>query len=761
MPEPQENPYKVLGVERTADERAIKKAYFGLIRKFTPEAAPDEFQKIRAAYELLSDPAARARFDDQEKGYGEYGDEVAERLQQIDQAIEQGNDELAVTMLRALLANDPGLAVARQSLAFAHMRAERYDEALHEWTNLVARDPDNARYRMQRAITKARLGKPVDAELDLRDAHRRDPNDAGIRLNLVECLFDQDKHDEAVRLLDEGLALLDEKSPPALLMALRKLEALAIAGHPIETEVARLEARVAAIGEPDLPRYVANQLGAVAAKLFVRARPIEGNAILEICRRFHPEGSVERALPAVIKTRLRDLPEAAQAWLAECAPGDRSPTIAEAIWTGPFFAILSCGALIVAATALVLDALSKGREAMLPFLVCAAAAVATVFTARKVVRILASPLRAFTTVHPLFLVRARGDRVELYPLLQCTEARGIHHHTNGVYSGTQLTFRFGTASLGVRIQGQDYAQAWMNHVNETRKRTVMLLAEGYLEAEQGVDTLSPAAVAKLVEAPSSKRGLGDLALVGGALLAAAIVAGSASLLGERANERRAFSEAQAKGSIADFARYLERHPNGAHAAAARAAVTAAIDAAAKHAASDGETLKALLDWGATARPPRLAVVVEGDGTSLDDESRVVTALEAALSANGLDGAVSLGAEPASADATITLALEPREALPRFARDGTPVALQRRAVTVRIARAGATLAERSIEPTETSGESGGAAASERALSLGTAAAAKAIGLGDASLPPVPSVRARERATPLYTTARGGRTVGGGR
>ena len=57
------DPYRALGIERAATEAEIKRAYFQLVRQFPPEREPEKFQEIRAAYELLRDPAQRAQID--------------------------------------------------------------------------------------------------------------------------------------------------------------------------------------------------------------------------------------------------------------------------------------------------------------------------------------------------------------------------------------------------------------------------------------------------------------------------------------------------------------------------------------------------------------------------------------------------------------------------------------------------------------------------------------------------------------------------
>lgn len=59
--QPSRDPYNVLGLSRQADDEDIKRAYFQLVRQFSPERAPDQFREIRTAYEQLRDPANRAR----------------------------------------------------------------------------------------------------------------------------------------------------------------------------------------------------------------------------------------------------------------------------------------------------------------------------------------------------------------------------------------------------------------------------------------------------------------------------------------------------------------------------------------------------------------------------------------------------------------------------------------------------------------------------------------------------------------------------
>ena len=63
------DPYQILGLDRTADEAAIKAAYRKLAKKHHPDLHPgdskaaERFQELNNANDLLSDPERRARFD--------------------------------------------------------------------------------------------------------------------------------------------------------------------------------------------------------------------------------------------------------------------------------------------------------------------------------------------------------------------------------------------------------------------------------------------------------------------------------------------------------------------------------------------------------------------------------------------------------------------------------------------------------------------------------------------------------------------------
>lgn len=77
--------YKILGITRDADEKAIKQAYRRLARKFHPDVskeanAEEKFKQLQEAYEVLKDPEKRRAYDqfgEHWKAGMEYGSHAA------------------------------------------------------------------------------------------------------------------------------------------------------------------------------------------------------------------------------------------------------------------------------------------------------------------------------------------------------------------------------------------------------------------------------------------------------------------------------------------------------------------------------------------------------------------------------------------------------------------------------------------------------------------------------------------------------------
>lgn len=55
------DPYEILGIDRDADTKTIKKAYAALVKQYHPEEYPEEWQRIHDAYEFVMERSADRR----------------------------------------------------------------------------------------------------------------------------------------------------------------------------------------------------------------------------------------------------------------------------------------------------------------------------------------------------------------------------------------------------------------------------------------------------------------------------------------------------------------------------------------------------------------------------------------------------------------------------------------------------------------------------------------------------------------------------
>jgi curved DNA-binding protein CbpA len=54
------DPREVLGVSPSAGEEEIRAAYLRKVKEYPPDQAPEEFERVRNAFETLRDPRKRA-----------------------------------------------------------------------------------------------------------------------------------------------------------------------------------------------------------------------------------------------------------------------------------------------------------------------------------------------------------------------------------------------------------------------------------------------------------------------------------------------------------------------------------------------------------------------------------------------------------------------------------------------------------------------------------------------------------------------------
>lgn len=200
--------YSLLGVERDADDATISEKYKELVAKWAPdkfEAMGDRkllgkireiFQKIRGAYEVLSDPVARARYD------GKLDAPTERRQQSVilegeifhmkgRRALDSGDSATAKKMFSDAVAVNPGEATYVVYLGWATFLGgandvETIKEAVSWMKKALVLNPESSDAYYYLGMIALRAGKSKYARRYLIKAQTLNPQNADARKALNE-----------------------------------------------------------------------------------------------------------------------------------------------------------------------------------------------------------------------------------------------------------------------------------------------------------------------------------------------------------------------------------------------------------------------------------------------------------------------------------------------------------------------------------------------------------------------------------------------
>jgi tetratricopeptide (TPR) repeat protein len=191
--EVKKNHYEVLGVATTAADMDIKRAYFGLVRKYQPDRFPEEFKEIRAAYETLSDRQKRAEYDAIDK----LPSSVASLFHEAQRLDHFGRYDKAAELYRDILKSHPELDNVREMYAFSLSSADKTGKAAEVWEELCRRRPDNPRYARELGQCYLDRGWHKKALTEIRRALALDRSSTDGWSLLVSCTIEGLKNDSS------------------------------------------------------------------------------------------------------------------------------------------------------------------------------------------------------------------------------------------------------------------------------------------------------------------------------------------------------------------------------------------------------------------------------------------------------------------------------------------------------------------------------------------------------------------------------------
>lgn len=569
--------YQILGVARDADERAIKTAYFTLVRKHPPETHAVEFQRLREAYEILSNPESRAEYDAVPQ-YDAHGAHVAAKLQAATEAIDGGDWPRAQAELTAVLDEKPDLHFARDLLGMAFLNAHRPADAMREFARLTSEQPHHAAYRLHQGYAHYAQNQYPPALDCYRQASALDPSDARALVASADCLVALKQYEPALAELDRAIALDVTVDLQDFVFLMRRVQIQLLRGR---TDLADAELDRIAGALPDdaeTRKYVATRLASLASDLFALKRSADANRLLARCRTLDPSRkSMAYTFPARTRLGIAALPPSSRDWLAEQAHTRSRGLLRQNAKVAPIvWLVVALGLQLLA-----LSSAFDGGEvwswprslAMLALLLTAPLVLA--WSIRRLVHVMRSPYGRYTIVHPCHVLQVDIDDVTVWPLVNLHDVALTHQTSNGSYSHTLCKLNFAGASCQIVVRGQQQAIDWADVVLEQRRKVLDLLGMGLLEAEEGFDIVPPALLQPSPPHASSRPAGREAALA----YALAVVLGAATFalalkVNGGAPERQAWRTVADSGNAARLRGYLEAYPDGPHGDAARAALRA-------------------------------------------------------------------------------------------------------------------------------------------------------------------------------------------
>ena len=199
--------YKILDIPKNAMPAEVKKAYFGLVRKFPPDRYPQEFMQIREAYEVLIDDNTRKQFDLTDS----MPDIVKKFLEEGREALESGDPERAIELLERVIKVYPGFSVVNSLLGDAYFNNENSGKAVAVFEKLADDEPNNAGFAGKLAHAYLKRGWYRKAFDKFSQALLIDEDNISLWMGLIDCHMKTKDFSKAREMTLEALEVSKNK----------------------------------------------------------------------------------------------------------------------------------------------------------------------------------------------------------------------------------------------------------------------------------------------------------------------------------------------------------------------------------------------------------------------------------------------------------------------------------------------------------------------------------------------------------------------
>lgn len=134
-----QNYYEILDIDLNADKTEIKRAYIKKIKLHTPEKDPDNFRRIRTAYEVLLDNKKRKEYN----RYFEIDADYRQEIMHASQLLSQSKYPQAIEVLLKADARNPDQTDICNMLGKAYMENGNYGKAIKIYEKLCSDNGKN------------------------------------------------------------------------------------------------------------------------------------------------------------------------------------------------------------------------------------------------------------------------------------------------------------------------------------------------------------------------------------------------------------------------------------------------------------------------------------------------------------------------------------------------------------------------------------------------------------------------------------------
>lgn len=193
--------YRELGLEPGASEKEIKRAYFKLVRQFSPEKDPERFRQIREAYEGL-----QAASEETGPSFAEPSDPFAKKmLEQIWEYQKAGDLVMYKKACEEAYRYFPDETVFLYMMVQAQRRSGNTGKAVRNAELLVKREADNKWFWRELAISYSERGYTKKAFGAFEKAYSLGCRENDFILMYAVLCNDYGEYETGIRILSEML----------------------------------------------------------------------------------------------------------------------------------------------------------------------------------------------------------------------------------------------------------------------------------------------------------------------------------------------------------------------------------------------------------------------------------------------------------------------------------------------------------------------------------------------------------------------------